>query len=207
MVMQLTRKGIFKYGLVLCIVEISTLGSIFMFKLMIDFLQSPNESSKEYAAGIFAAFCILRLITVFSRSYFDLHVYNYFRFVQTQIQCWLFELVCGLKQWQVKEEKKAQVVYILTKDIDIFVNGSYMFPYLVTVPINTIISAIFLFSMYHYIVLVCYLAILLLLVMQYFTNKYIAKLLYKSLTLADKRIQFLSQLLKGIRTIKCRVLE
>ena len=63
---------------------------------------------------------------------------------------------------------------ILTKDIDIFVNGSDKFPYLVTVPINTILSAIFLFSMYHYIVLVCYLAMLLLLVMQYFTNNYIA---------------------------------
>ena len=99
MAMKLTIKGIFKYGLVLCISEISTVGSIFMFKLMIDFLQNPDENSQEYAIGIFAAFCILRLVTLFSRSWYDLHVYNYFRFVQTQIQCWLFELVCGLKQW------------------------------------------------------------------------------------------------------------
>ena len=96
---------------------------------------------------------------------------------------------------------------VLTKDIDIFVNGSDKFPYLITVPVNTVLSAIFLFSMYGYIALVCYLAMLLLLVMQYFTNNYNAQILYKSLTLADKRIQFLSQILKGIKTIKCRVLE
>ena len=65
----------------------------------------------------------------------------------------------------MKEEKKAQVVNILTKDIDIFVNGSDKFPYLITVPINTILSAIFLFSMYRYIVLVCYFAMFLLLIM------------------------------------------
>ena len=81
MVMKLTKRGIFKYGAVLCIVEISTLGSILMFKFMIDFLENPNDKSKEYAIGIFAAFCTLRLVTIFSRSYYDLHVYNYFRFV------------------------------------------------------------------------------------------------------------------------------
>ena len=76
----------------------------------------------------------------------------------------------------------------MTKDIDIFVNGSWQFPYLMTVPINTVISAIFLFNMYGYVVIVCYLCMAGLLVMQYFTNKYIAKVQYKSLTLADSRI-------------------
>jgi hypothetical protein len=63
-----------------------------------------------------------------------------------------------LKQYQVKEDKKSQVVNVMTKDIDIFVNGSWQFPYLVTVPINTIISAIFLYQMYGEVIILCYLA-------------------------------------------------
>ena len=48
MVMRLTVEGIFKYGAVLCIVEISTLASIYMFKLMIDLLKDPFAFSHEY---------------------------------------------------------------------------------------------------------------------------------------------------------------
>jgi len=91
----------------------------------------------------------------------------------------------------VKEEKKAQVVNLLTKDMEIFERGSWCFAYLLTVPINTIISAYFLFSMFGPVVVVCYLAMAGLLIMQYFTNNCIAKLQYRALTTADKRIQFL----------------
>lgn len=62
----------------------------------------------------------------------------------------------------------------MTKDIDIFVDGSWQFPYLVTVPINTCLSAIFLFNMYGSVVIVCYISMAGLLVMQYLTNKYLA---------------------------------
>jgi hypothetical protein len=46
---------------------------------------------------IFLSFTLLRLIAIFARSYYDLDVYNYFRYVQTQIQVWLFDLTCQLK--------------------------------------------------------------------------------------------------------------
>ena len=107
MVVKLTVDGIFKYGAVLSIVEISTLASIFLFKLIIDFLKDPSQFSSTYQGGLFLGFCMMRMATIFARSYYDLNVYNYFRFVQTQMQCWLFKLVCSLRQWQVKEEKKA----------------------------------------------------------------------------------------------------
>ena len=77
------------------------------------------------AVGLFSVFAGLRIVIILARSYYDMHVYNYFRFVQTKIQCWLFELTCNLRQWQIKDEKKAQIVNIMTKDIDIFVNGSW----------------------------------------------------------------------------------
>ena len=207
MVMRLTVDGIFKYGSVLCIVEVTTLASIYCFKLMIDLLKDPFAQPYEYKVGLFAVFCVARFLTVLARSYYDTHVYNYFRFVQTRMQCWLFELVCGLKQWQGKDEKKAQVVNILTKDIEIFVIGSWQFPYLLTVPINTCLSAAFLFSMFGWVVVVCYAAMGLLLLMQYYTNDYIAKLQYAALTSADRRIQLVAQIIKGIKAIKCRVLE
>jgi hypothetical protein len=54
-------------------------------------------------------------------------------------------MTCSLKQWQIKEEKQAQLINILTKDIEVFVNGSWAFPYLVTVPINTLLSAVYLY--------------------------------------------------------------
>lgn len=85
MIIKLTVNGIFKFGAVLCVVEISTLASIFIFKLMIDYLKDPHSYSHNYQLGLFIGFCFMRLITVFARSYYDLHIYNYFRFVQTQI--------------------------------------------------------------------------------------------------------------------------
>ena len=107
----------------------------------------------------------------------------------------------------MKDEKKAQVVNVLTKDIEIFVNGSWCFAYLLTVPINTIVSAILLYSMFGYIIFVCYVMMALLLVMMNYTNKYTAKLQHSAMTTADTRLQFVSQIIRGIKTIKCRVLE
>jgi hypothetical protein len=42
-------------------------------------------------------------------------------------------------------ETEAQIINILTKDIEVFTNGSWQFPYLIVVPLNVIISAIILF--------------------------------------------------------------
>ena len=33
------------------------------------------------------------------RNYYDLHVYNYYRYVQTAIQCWIFEDISKLSMW------------------------------------------------------------------------------------------------------------
>ena len=84
-ILRLTKLGILKYGLILCVMEFATLGSIFVFKLMIDFLKAPEEYGKAYALGLFSMFCLLRIVSVLGRSYYEMHVYNYFRFVQTKI--------------------------------------------------------------------------------------------------------------------------
>jgi len=55
-----------------------------------------------------------------------------------------------MKLWQLPENKKAKLLNILTKDVEVFVNGSWQFPYLVVVPINTVISAVILLSMVSY---------------------------------------------------------
>ena len=41
---RMTKYGTIKYGMQLCIMEICTLGSIFVFKLMIDYLQEMKEN-------------------------------------------------------------------------------------------------------------------------------------------------------------------
>ena len=97
---RLTIYGTLKYGMQLLVCEISTLGSIVCFKLMIDYLKDhddPDAPGLAYAILLFLTFASLRMVTILSRSYYDMHVYNYFRFVQTKIQCWLFELTCSLR--------------------------------------------------------------------------------------------------------------
>ena len=81
----MTIHGTIKYGMQLCVCEISTLGSILCFKQMIDYLKEPDEHSTAYAIALFCMFASLRMVTILSRSYYDMHVYNYFRFVQTKI--------------------------------------------------------------------------------------------------------------------------
>jgi hypothetical protein len=39
------------------------------------------------------------------------------------------------------------------------------------------------------------------------SNNYLANLQYEFLTIADGRVELISQLIKGIRTVKCRILE
>lgn len=57
------------------------------------------------------------------------------------------------------------------------------------------------------VIIVCYVAMALLILLQYYTNDKISALRFTAMKLADKRIEFLSQIIKGIKTIKCRLLE
>ena len=149
---------------------------------------------------LFFLFAIFRLAAILVRNYYDLHVYNFFRFVQTAIQAWIFEDVSKLRLWQKigaseqqdtgaadsrgspKDQQdqirdsEAQVINILTKDIEVFTNGSWQFPYLIVVPVNTIASAIILVNMYGPIVILCYIMMAGLLILQYFSNKKLASL-------------------------------
>ena len=78
---RMTMAGILRYGMTLCLTETSTLGSILCFKFMIDFLKDPDEYKTAYAIILYCCFAVLRLVTILSRSYYDMHVFTYFRFV------------------------------------------------------------------------------------------------------------------------------
>lgn len=62
-------------------------------------------------------------------------------------------------------DSEAQMINILTKDINVFCSGSWQFPYLIVVPLNITVSAFILVDMYGKKVLVCYLMMFLLLVL------------------------------------------
>ena len=81
---QLIIRGILKYGGLLCIVEMGSILSIYFLKLIIDHLNSPKPEAL-YGVYLFFVFTVGRLAAVVARGYYDLHVYNYFKFVQTQI--------------------------------------------------------------------------------------------------------------------------
>ena len=97
-----------------------------------------------YSLMLFSVFCIFRLVAIVMRNYYDLHVYNYFKYVENAIKAWLYRDLQRFKQWQLQENKRAGILNILTKDIEAFVNGSWQFPYLVVVPVNTLISIVIL---------------------------------------------------------------
>jgi ABC-type multidrug transport system fused ATPase/permease subunit len=165
------------------------------------------EHPSWYPYALFIAFCLFRLIAIVLRNYYDLHVYNYFKYVENAIKAQLYTDVQRFKQWQMQENKRAAILNILTKDSETFVTGSWQFPYLVVVPVNTLISICILYNMFGPIILLSYLAMIGLLVLQYWSNKWIADLQYALKKQTDSRIQLISQVLSGIRQIKCRVLE
>jgi hypothetical protein len=78
---DLVKFGLIKFGGQLAIVEITTVGSIFMLKVIIDMMKDPEDYSQTFRIFIFLGFTLLRLVSIFARSYYDLDVYNYFRYV------------------------------------------------------------------------------------------------------------------------------
>ena len=77
-----------RYGAQLAAVELLTIAAIYSIKLIIDFLGKQRDGSaggQEYALYLFVTFCLTRIFAILIRNYYDLHVYNFFRFVQTPI--------------------------------------------------------------------------------------------------------------------------
>ena len=79
------------------------------------------------------------------------------------MQCLVLEMAFALPLWKAGDGNLGQLINILTKDIDVFVNSSWAYPYLFTVPLNTVISACFLYGEFGAASLVCYLGMILLL--------------------------------------------
>lgn len=82
-VWKLTLYGMFKYGAQLAAVEILTIAAIYSIRLIIDFIGQTNgsPSTQEYAIYLFTFFCVSRILAIIIRNYYDLHVYNFFRYV------------------------------------------------------------------------------------------------------------------------------
>ena len=75
-------RGILKYGWLLCVVEFATMGSFILLKAIIEELVQKEAHSETWPRVLlFTAFVLLRLLAILSRSYYDLYVFNYFRFV------------------------------------------------------------------------------------------------------------------------------
>mmetsp|Transcript_34218 Transcript_34218/g.33445 ORF Transcript_34218/g.33445 Transcript_34218/m.33445 type:complete len:230 (-) Transcript_34218:31-720(-) len=199
----LTIRGIAKYGCFLVVVELSSIISIYLIRSIIDYIQVEGVHSLAYSIFLFLAFCLFRLVTFVARNYYDQYSYAYFRYVQNAIQAWIYRDVTQLRMWQLPEGKRATILNILTKDVDVFTKGSWQFPYLVVVPINSLISAIILYSMYGAVILLCYVAMLLLLWFQQWSNKKLSLLQYNNLKKTDQRVNYLSQVIKAIKSIKC----
>ena len=74
------RRGIIVYSLQLGVCELSSITSIYLLKLIIDSL-ADTERSVAYSSALFVMFSASRVLADMARGYYDMHVYNYFRFV------------------------------------------------------------------------------------------------------------------------------
>ena len=81
-------------------VELSTIAAIYSIRLIIDYLYTQKAPVAHYSIWLFIGFNLFRLVAILVRNHYDLHVYNYFRFVQTAIQAWIFEEVSRLELWK-----------------------------------------------------------------------------------------------------------
>ena len=81
---QMVKRGILVYGGQLFVCEFSSITSIYLLKLIIDHLSSED---REFGYGVllFVLFTLFRLTADMARGYYDMHVYNYFRFVTTKV--------------------------------------------------------------------------------------------------------------------------
>ena len=93
-------------------VELSTIAAIYIIRLIIDYLHDGKEPYSGYPLVLFLSFNFFRFFAIIIRNYYDLHVYNFFRYVQTAVQAWIFEDVAKLRLWhkigsndQADEEK------------------------------------------------------------------------------------------------------
>ena len=64
---------------------------IYLIRLIIDYLHDKEAPHGGYNWLLFFLFGAFRLLAIMIRNYYDLHVYNFFRYVQTAIQGWIFE--------------------------------------------------------------------------------------------------------------------
>jgi len=88
----------------------------------------------------------------------------------------LYGEITSLNNGSYRITKELPYLICLTKDIEAFVNGSWCFPYLLVVPINTLVSAVILYNMFGFVILFSYSAMLGLLALQSVSNKKISQL-------------------------------
>ena len=98
-VMRLTVQGTLWYSIQLTIVELCTIAGIYLIRLIIDYLHDQSERFEGYSMTLFLSFTATRFVAIHVRNYYDLHVYNHFRYIQTAIQTWIFEDVSKLRLW------------------------------------------------------------------------------------------------------------
>ena len=79
--------------------ELCTIAGIYLIRLIIDYLHDQQEQFEGYSMYLFFLFTIVRFVAIHVRNYYDLHVYNHFRYIQTAIQTWIFEDVSKLRLW------------------------------------------------------------------------------------------------------------
>jgi len=85
----------FRYGFQLATVELFTMGGIYLIRLIIDYLRLREAPIEYYPLILLVLFCIFRWLAILIRNYYDLHVYNFYRYVQSAIQAWIFKEVAN----------------------------------------------------------------------------------------------------------------
>ena len=85
LIWRLVIQGMCRYGFQLMLAELFTIGAIYNIRLIINYLNNGDQIIQNYNYILFVAFCFCRFMAVLIRNYYDLHVYNFYRYVQTAV--------------------------------------------------------------------------------------------------------------------------
>jgi len=79
--LEADHQGMLHYGLQLVTVELCTIAAIYIIRLIIDYLHKHETPFVHYNWFLLLTFTLFRYFAILVRNYYDLHVYNYYRYV------------------------------------------------------------------------------------------------------------------------------
>ena len=99
------------------------------------------------------------------------------------------------------------VINLITKDLEPVEPICLILPYIITVPIQTVVVALVLWWLVSWRAVLCVIYTILTIIYQIAISQYLQKLRFKIMPLNDVRVRLLADMISGIRVLKASAWE